>query len=43
MSKLKASIKWRVASPAYRAATAASTVVALIAANRRAAEVVLTA
>jgi hypothetical protein len=33
MSKVKASIKWRVAPPAYRAAAAAGTVVALIAAT----------
>ena len=33
MSNLKASIKWRVAAPAYRAAATAASVVALIAAT----------
>lgn len=33
MSNLKASIKWRVVPPAYRAAATAATVVALIAAT----------
>ena len=33
MNNLKSSIKWRVAAPAYRAAAAATTVAALIAAT----------
>jgi hypothetical protein len=33
MNKTKKSIKWRAAAPAYRAAAAAGTVVALIAAT----------
>ena len=33
MHNLKASIKWRVTTPAYRAAAAATTVAALIAAT----------
>ena len=33
VSNLKASIKWRVAPPAYRAAATAATVVALVAAT----------
>ena len=33
MSNLKAGIKWRVAAPAYKAAAAAGSVVALIAAT----------